>query len=36
MAGLNVLGGRITNKPVADVLNYDYLPAEQALATLRS
>jgi alanine dehydrogenase len=36
MAGLNVLGGKITNKPVADVLNYSYVPAEEALKTLIS
>ena len=34
MAGLNVLGGKITYKPVADVLGYDYVPAEDAIATL--
>jgi alanine dehydrogenase len=34
MAGLNVLGGKITYKPVADDLGYDYLAPEDALATL--
>ena len=33
MAGLNVLGGKITYKPVADVLGYEYVPAEDAIAT---
>ena len=34
MAGLNVLGGKITYKPVADVLGYDYVAPEIALASL--
>ena len=34
MEGLNVLGGKVTNKPVADVLGYDFVAPEQALATL--
>lgn len=33
-AGLNVLGGKITYKPVADVLGYAYVDADEALATL--
>jgi len=32
--GLNVLGGKITYKPVADVLGYDYVTPEDAIATL--
>ena len=34
MAGLNVLGGKITYKPVADVLGYEYVTPEDAIATL--
>ncbi len=34
MDGLNVLGGKITYKPVADVLGYDYVAPEVALASL--
>lgn len=34
MEGLNVLGGKITNKPVADVLGYEFVTPESALATL--
>jgi alanine dehydrogenase len=34
LAGLNVLGGKITYKPVADVLGYEYLAPEIAAASL--
>jgi alanine dehydrogenase len=34
MAGLNVLGGKITYKPVADVLGYEYVAPEAAISTL--
>ena len=34
LAGLNVLGGKITYKPVADVLGYEYLAPEDAVASL--
>ena len=34
MEGLNVLGGKVTNKPVADVLGYDFVAPQDALATL--
>ena len=34
MNGLNVLGGKITYKPVADVLGYDYVAPEEAIASL--
>ena len=34
LAGLNVLGGKITYKPVANVLGYDYLAPEVAAASL--
>lgn len=33
MAGLNVCHGKVTYKEVATALNYDYTPAEDALAT---
>jgi len=32
--GLNVLGGKITYQPVADVLGYHYVSPEEAIATL--
>lgn len=34
MAGLNVLGGKVTYKPVADVLGYEYVAPEVAIASL--
>jgi alanine dehydrogenase len=34
LAGLNVLGGKITYKPVADVLGYEYIAPEEAAANL--
>ena len=34
LAGLNVLGGKITYKPVADILGYEYLAPEIATASL--
>ena len=32
--GLNVLGGKITNEPVANVLGYQFISPKDALATL--
>ena len=33
MQGLNVAGGRVTHRAVAEEHGYDYLPPEEALAS---